>query len=197
MGCSISHYLIDLVNFILYNQDLNIPHAVLAVMIDFAKAFNRINHNTVITILSRMGVPGWLLRIVMGFLTERELIVRYKGRTSGRKMLPGGGPQGTILGLFLFLILINAAGYRNLEKNIGHQITQKKNKRNVMHNTHMKFVDDMTLAGAMNLKECLVPNPDVNQPFPLAYHDRTQHVLPDTKNLRQNLRQHYPVLSGK
>ena len=154
-------------------------------MIDFAKAFNRINHNTVITILSRMGVPGWLLRIVMGFLTERELIVRYKGRTSGRKMLPGGGPQGTILGLFLFLILINAAGYHNLEKNIGHQITQKKNKRNVMPNTHMKFVDDMTLAGAMNLKECLVPNPDVNQPFPLAYHDRTQHVLPDTKNLMQ------------
>ena len=40
-----------------------------------------------------MGVPGWLLRIVMGFLTERELIVRYKGRISGRKMLPGGGPQ--------------------------------------------------------------------------------------------------------
>ena len=113
------------------------------------------------------------------------MIVGYKGRTSGRKMLPGGSPQRTILGLFLFLILINAAEYKNLERNVGHQITQKKNKRNVMSNTHMKFVDDMTLAGAMNLKECLVPNPDVNQPFPLAYHDRTQHVLPDTKNLMQ------------
>ena len=44
-GSGISHYLIDFVNFILYNQDLKIPHAVLAVMIDFAKAFNRINHN--------------------------------------------------------------------------------------------------------------------------------------------------------
>ena len=30
-GCSISHYLIDLVNFIQYNQDLNTPHAVIAV----------------------------------------------------------------------------------------------------------------------------------------------------------------------
>ena len=64
-GSSISHYLIDFVNYILYNQDLNIPHAVLAVMIDFSKAFNRINHNTIIAILSRMGVPGWLLRIVI------------------------------------------------------------------------------------------------------------------------------------
>ena len=43
----------------------------------------------------------------------------------------------------------------------------------------------MTLASALNLKECLQPNPDVNQPFPLAYHDRTQHVLPDNKNIMQ------------
>ena len=60
-GCSTSHYLVDLVNYILYNQDLNIPHAVLAVMDDFFKAFNRIDHNRIITILSRLGVPGWPL----------------------------------------------------------------------------------------------------------------------------------------
>jgi hypothetical protein len=55
-----------------------------------------------------------------------------------------------------------------------------------MPKTHMKFVDDMTLAGALNLKECLVPNPDVNQPLPLAYHDRTQHVLPESNNDMQD-----------
>ena len=123
-GSSISHYLIDFINFILYNQDLAVPHAVLAAMVDFSKAFNRINHNTIITILSEMGVPGWLLKIVMGFLTGRELIVRYKGGWSGRKALPGGGPQGTRLGLFLFLILINAAGCPHLEKYLGKKITQ-------------------------------------------------------------------------
>ena len=77
-GSSISHYLVDFVNFVLYNQDLKTPHATLAVMIDFQKAFNRINHNLIITILSNMGVPGWLLQIIMGFLKERELILRYK-----------------------------------------------------------------------------------------------------------------------
>ena len=97
---------------------MEIPHAVLAVMIDYSKAFNRICHNTIITILSKMGVPGWLLRIVMGFLTERELIVRYRGKHSNRKWLPGGSPQGTRLGLFLFLIPINAAGYEILEKQL-------------------------------------------------------------------------------
>ena len=39
-GSSISHYLINFINFILFNQDLAVPHAVLAVMIDFSKAFN-------------------------------------------------------------------------------------------------------------------------------------------------------------
>ena len=75
-GTSISHYLIDFMNFILFNQDLAVPHALVAMMVDFSKAFNRINHNIIITTLSDMGVPGWLLKIVIGFLSNRELIVR-------------------------------------------------------------------------------------------------------------------------
>ena len=111
-GNSVSHYLIDFINFIQYNQNIKNIHAVLAVAVDFSKAFNRQNHNIVIDLLSDLGVPGWLLRIVMGFLENRELEVNFKGETSSRKRLPGGGPQGTILGLFLFLILINAAGFK-------------------------------------------------------------------------------------
>ena len=57
-GSSITHYLTELINFILFNQDLTVPHAVVAVMVDFSKAFNRVDHNIVITMLSDMGVPG-------------------------------------------------------------------------------------------------------------------------------------------
>ena len=180
-GSSISHYLIDFVNFILYNQDLAVPHAVLAAMVDFSKAFNRINHNTIITILSEMGVPGWLLRIVMGFLTNRELIVRYRGGLSGGKALPGGGPQGTRLGLFLFLILVNAAGFPHLEKHLGMKMTQHMNKRTPIPNIHVKYVDDISLAQSINMKECVVTNPDPNPVLPLQYHDRTGHVLPTSQ----------------
>ena len=63
-GNSITHYLIEFVNFILYNQDMQNPNAVLALMVDFSKAFNRQDHNTLITILSDMGCPKWLLEIV-------------------------------------------------------------------------------------------------------------------------------------
>ena len=157
---------------------MNIPHAVLAALIDYSKAFNRICHNRIITILSRMGVPNWLLRIIMGFLTGRELIVNYQGKKSNRKWLPAGSPQGTRLGLVLFLILINAAGYEHVETQLGKHITKKKNKRTIIPHIHLKYVDDVSLAEAINVKNVVIPNPDPNPPRPLAYHDRTLHVLP-------------------
>ena len=54
-GSSVNHYLIDFISFILYNQDLKEPRAVLAAMVDYEKAFNRQNHNILITKLNDMG----------------------------------------------------------------------------------------------------------------------------------------------
>ena len=96
-GTSVSHYLIELVTLILYNQDLNEPRAVVAAMVDFEKAFNRQNHAKLVTKLGDWGVPAWLLRIVIGFLTKRELSVAYKGKASDPKSMPGGGPKGLFL----------------------------------------------------------------------------------------------------
>ena len=100
------YYLIDFINFIAYNQDISDIQAVLAVTVDFSKAFNRQNHFILVELLSELGVPGWLLKIIIGFLKDREMEVIYKGVKSSRKKLLGGGPQGTILGMFLFLILM-------------------------------------------------------------------------------------------
>ena len=103
-------------------------------------------------------------------------------------MLPAGSPQGTLLGLFLFLILINAAGYDELEKQLGDHISKKLNKRKIIPNIHLKFVDDLTMAEAINVKGSVIPNPDPNPPRPLAYHDRTLHILPpDLTPVQQEL----------
>ena len=114
-------------------------HAVLAVTVDFAKAFNRQNHNILIELLSELGVPGWLLQIVIGFLENREMEVHFKGENSERKSLPGGGPQGTILGMFLFLILINAAGLKEKIKDTGRIITQPLKNRKPMDKIHLVY----------------------------------------------------------
>ena len=156
-GNSISHYMIELINFVLYNQDYNLPIAVLACAIDFSKAFNRQNHNILLTKLSDMGVPGWLLQLVKAFLENRVMVVRYKNETTETKQLPGGGPQGTLLGLLLFLILINQCGFENPATDIGQTITRSKAKFSPT-NLHVKFIDDLTLAESFNMKDSLVPH---------------------------------------
>ena len=173
-GSSISHYMIEMINFILYNQDFNLPIAILACAVDFSKAFNRQNHHILVTKLADMGVPGWLINVVIGFLTERNLVLKYKEAEAERKALPGGGPQGTLLGLVLFLVLINDCGFSGKVKDIGGQITQSKGKF-VPSTFHAKYIDDLTLMEAINLNEALIP--DQNRALPASYHDRTGHKL--------------------
>ena len=110
-GHSTAHYLIQLFDFILSSTDSsNFPRAVLVALIDFSKAFNRINHAKVITRLSDWGVPGWLFRILMSYLTGRSMILRYKGVQSSRHWMPGGSPQGTLLGVLLYLVYVSDIG---------------------------------------------------------------------------------------
>ena len=90
-GSSISHYIIKLIHFILGNTDkTNPPKAVLAALVDFSKAFNRMNHHTLIEILSNYRVPGWILKLIIAYLTKRKMIVRYKGATTVEQVMPGG-----------------------------------------------------------------------------------------------------------
>ena len=121
-----------------------------------------------------MGVPGWLLNIIMGFLSERVLQLNYKGNIAKDRSLPGGGPQGTILGLLLFLILINFCGFEKVESEIGETITNQR-ARFLPKTFHAKYVDDLTIAESLNLKEALTPNPD--RMLPDNYHARMGQKL--------------------
>ena len=185
-GTSTSHYLIDFITFILYNQDLTESHAVLAAMVDYQKAFNRQDHSTLLTILGDMGVPGWLLHIVMGFLVERQLVVTYKGERSGVKEMPGGGPQGTILGMLLFIVLINSAGFDEDERTIGTRISKTMHARKALSNMHLKYVDDLTVVESLRLKDVLDYKEESSLVRPLNYHERLEQALSPEKSQVQN-----------
>ena len=131
-----------------------------------------------------MSVPGWLLKIVFLYLQNRELLVNYKGCQSEPMKLPGGTGQGTSLGMFLFLILINKAGFPKceLQNDIGYTMTQPLAKRRPMEKNHQKYFDDMSLSCSFNYKKSLQINPDPNQARPVNFRDRTGHILPDENN---------------
>ena len=172
-GNSICHYLIELINFILHQQESD-STAVLACLVDFSKAFNRQDHSILITKLSDMGVPGWLLRLVVAFLKDRSMKVKYKGKFSKLFPLPGGGPQGSLLGLFLFLILINDIGYEGQLNNTGELITCKKKMKEI-NCIHLKYVDDLAIAESVNMGSQLTAVPVQNRPLPDTFRARTGH----------------------
>ena len=184
-GHSVAHYLIEVMNFVLYNQDLSEPVSTILTAIDIHKGFNKVDHTTTITCLSDMNTPGWLLRIIYKYLSNRSFSVRYRNETSTAKQMPGGLAAGTILGLNCFLILFNGAGPASNPVGIGRLISQPMTKRKPMKKGKVKWVDDATIATALDLKKSLVPE-DRPVPRPVPYHGRTEHRLPLHLNTMQS-----------
>ena len=173
------HYLIEFVTFILYNWDLQQSQAVVATLLDFSKAFNRVNHKFIITRLAEWGAPIFLIKIVMGFLTGRKLQVKFQGKMSDLMDMPGGGPAGTILSMVVLIILINPIEFTQ-KLHLGAQITQKLSKRDPMMKMHLKYFDDVSLLESINLKDSLKKE-DKALERPLNFHQRTGHVICEEK----------------
>ena len=173
--------MITLYDFILSHTDTSrVPKAVLVALIDFSKAFNRINHGKVIVRLSDWGVPGWLLKILISYLSGRSMILRYKGAKSSRHQMPGGSPQGALLGVLLYLVYVNDIGM-----DPPHKPPAASNVVDLASvpfpppaavsdkEARLKFVDDLSLAECITLKSQLI-----------SEHDSL--VLPPTRSLLQN-----------
>jgi hypothetical protein len=184
-GNSISHYLIEMTNFILYNQDLKNPQAILAAILDYKQGFNRCQHSKFIEVLSEQyNCPGWLLRILVGYLSQRKLRVRFKQHVGEEKDIPGGAGQGVPIGLWIFLVLIDSSGPKPNREPIGTIITQPLNRRKRIDKCKKKWIDDFTVLVAIDLKKTLVPNPHPTRPVP--FRGRTEHSLPVQDNILQS-----------
>ena len=127
-------------------------------------------------------MPGWLLKIVIAFLKNRTMLVNFKGKQSSVKSLPGGGPQGTLLALLLFLVLINDLGFEGQLNNAGDLITSKR-KMKLANEIHLKYVDDFSLAEAIKMPQQLTKVHESERPQPDIFHSRTGHTL-DLENSR-------------
>ena len=74
--------------------------------LDISKAFDRVWHAVLLHKLKSYGISGQIFGLIFSFLSNRRLRVVLDGKSSQEYPVNAGVPQGSILGLTLFLLYI-------------------------------------------------------------------------------------------
>ena len=99
-GPGTEHILVCMVDRILRLLE-SVPSAVvIAAMVDWSAAFDRQDPTLAIKKFIKLGVRPSLIPLLVSYLSERKMKVKFNGATSTQHNLIGGGPQGTLLGLY-------------------------------------------------------------------------------------------------
>jgi hypothetical protein len=114
------------------------------VYLDFAKAFDKVDHNI---LMKQFGIKGKLHSWIESFISNRYQQVLVDGKLSRKEKVISGVPQGTVLGPLLFLIFID-----DLEASLKHSILRifaddsKLVKEVENENDHQKLQEDLNTA---------------------------------------------------
>ena len=73
-----------------------------AILLDFSKAFDKVDHEGLLSKLNHLGINGSLLNWARSFLVGREQRVIVEGMESSPSKVLSGVPQRTVLGPLFF-----------------------------------------------------------------------------------------------
>ena len=104
------HYSCETLNVFVTDRVLeamDVKKVTLLVLLDLSKAFDSIDHTTLLAKLQALGVSPASLDWFKSYLSNRLQCVRIGAETSSLKGISHGVPQGSILGPALFTIYLN------------------------------------------------------------------------------------------
>ena len=107
-GIGTEHMIVCLVDRILKLLDMNTDRsAVIMAGLDWCAAFDRQDPTLAIKKFIQLGVRPSLIPLLVSYLTDRKMKVKFNGELSEFLALIGGGPQGTLLGQLEYLVQSN------------------------------------------------------------------------------------------
>ena len=132
------------------------------IYLDYAKAFDKVDHQLLLQKLYAYGVRGKLLMWMNSYLTNREQSVVINGEHSVPAKVVSGVPQGTVLGPILFIIFLN-----DLSSCIQHSVVSS-------------FADDTRLKKSISsVSDTLLLQKDLESA--IAWSDRNNMMLHQSK----------------
>ena len=97
------------INSLLHNivESMNQDKTGFCILLDFAKAFDTVNHQILLDKLHYYGIRGNALKWFQSYLEDRQQCTEIGNTQSKLEYIKCGVPQGSILGPLLFLLYIN------------------------------------------------------------------------------------------
>lgn len=101
-GHSCATALLRVVDDILHATDIN--EVTILALLDYSKAFDKLNHKLLLAILSYVGFSHDANNFIRCYLGDRTFMVKSRNKLSSARQIMCGVPQGSILGPLLFAI---------------------------------------------------------------------------------------------
>ena len=121
------------------------------VYLDFAKAFDKVDHGVLLEKLRRIGIAGPLLKWIEEFLKDRSQNIAVEETISKDSSVVSGVPQGSVLGPLLFLVHIGDMS------NV------------IQHSTVSSFADDTRIVRSIkSVEDCILLQQDLEEIYEWA-----------------------------
>jgi hypothetical protein len=167
-GMGTEHLIVCMMDRVLSLLDKPGMTAVIRSAADWASAFDRTDPTTSIQKFIRMGVRSSLVPILVQFLTNRKMSVKFNNAESGIFTLIGGGPQGSQIGQETYIV------------------ASDDNADHVSENNRYKFCDDLNILELVMLGDALVEY-DVLQHVPSDVGINQMFIDPEKCQTQTNL----------